>query len=84
MLNWEVPRLPVVADCAYGNSFEFRQQLGQRQLDYVMAVESKTVVWTADPNAVPVPPSAPRGRPRRYPPLASTPVPQDLPTVARE
>ena len=84
MLSWDVPRLPVVADCAYGNSFEFRQQLRQRQLDYVMAVEAKTVIWTEDPNVVPVPPSGPRGRPRRYPPLASTPVPQNLTTVARE
>ena len=84
MLNWEVPRLPVVADSAYGNSFEFREQLRQRQLSYVMAVEAKTVVWTEDPNAIPVPPSAPRGRPRRYPPLSSTPTPQDLATIARQ
>jgi len=84
MLSWEVPRLPVVGDSAYGNSFEFREQLRRRQLSYVMAVEPQTVVWTEDPNRVPVPPSAPTGRPRRYPPLASTPAPQDLPTVARQ
>src|SRR5215469_15327632 len=84
VLNWEVPRLPMVADSAYGNSFEFRAQLRQRQLTYVMAVEAKTVVWTEDPNAIPVPPSAPRGRPRRYPPLTSTPTPQDLTTIARQ
>ena len=84
MLSWEVPRLPVVADSAYGNSFEFREQLRRRGLCYVMAVEPTTVVWTQDPNAVPVPPSAPTGRPRRYPPLASTPVPQDLATLAKQ
>jgi len=84
MLSWEVPRLPVVADSAYGNSFDFREQLRQRELSYVMAGEPKTVVWTEDPNAVPVPPSAPTGRPRRYPPLASLNPPQDLPTVARQ
>ena len=84
MLSWEVPRLPVVADSAYGNSFEFREQLRRRPLSYVMAVEPTTVVWTEDPNAVPVPPSAATGRPRRYPPLASTPVPQDLTAVARQ
>ena len=84
MLSWDVPRLPVVADSAYGNSFEFREQLRQRELSYVMAVEPKTVVWTEDPNAVPVPPSAPTGRPRRYPPLRSTPAAQDLTTVARQ
>jgi len=84
MLSWEVPPLPVVADSAYGNSFDFRAQLRQRQLSYVMAVEKSTVVWTEDPNDIPVPPSAPTGRPRRYPPLEATPVPPDLATVARQ
>jgi SRSO17 transposase len=83
-LGWEVPRLPVVADSAYGNSFEFREQLRRRGLSYVVAVEPKTVVGKEDPKAVPVPPSSPTGRPRRYPPLASTPAPQDLATVARQ
>jgi SRSO17 transposase len=83
MLSWEVPRLPVVGDSAYGNNYEFREHLRRRQLSYVMAVEPTTVVWTQDPNAVPVPPSPPTGRPRRYPPLASTPAPQDLATVAK-
>ncbi len=84
MLSWEVPRLPVVADSAYGNSFEFREELRQRELAYAMAVEPTTVVWTEDPNTLPVPPSAPTGRPRRYPPLKSTPVPRDLATVAKQ
>jgi SRSO17 transposase len=84
MLSWEVPRLPVVADSAYGNTFEFREQLRRRGLAYVVAVEPTTVVWKEDPQGVPVPPSAPTGRPRRYPPLASTPAPQDLATVARQ
>ena len=77
-------RLPVVADSAYGNSFEFREQLRQRQLDYVVAVEPKTVVWTADPNAAAVPRSAPTGRPRRYPPSNLLPEAQDLAAVARQ
>ena len=84
MLSWEVPRLPVVGDSAYGNNYEFRQQLRRRQLSYVMAVEPTTVVWTQDPNAVPVLPSPPTGRPRRYPPLASTPAPHDLASVAKQ
>jgi SRSO17 transposase len=84
MVSWEVPRLPVIADSAYGNSFEFREQLRRRELFYVMAVEATTVVWIEDPNAIPVPPSAPTGRPRRYPPLNSMPTPQDLASVARQ
>jgi len=84
MLSWEVPRLPVVADSAYGNSFEFREQLRRRELFYGMSVEATTVVWIEDPNAILVPPSAPRGRPRRYPPLDSMPTPQDLASIARQ
>jgi len=84
MLSWEVPRLPVIADSAYGNSFEFREQLRRRELFYLMAVEATTVAWTEDPNAIPVPPSAPTGRPRRYPPLDSMPTPQDLASMARQ
>lgn len=84
MLSWEVPRMPVVADSAYGNSFDFRAELRQRQLSYVLAVEPSTVVWTQDPNARPVPLSAPTGRPRRYPPLEATPAPQDLTTLAQQ
>ena len=84
MLSWEVPRLPVVADSAYGNSFNFREQLRQRQLDYVVAVEPTTVVWTEDPNAVPVPPSPPTGRPRRHPPPSSLPPARDLKTIAQQ
>jgi SRSO17 transposase len=84
MLRWEVPRMPVVADSAYGNSFDFREELRQRQLSYVLAVEPSTVVWTQDPHVIPVPLSAPTGRPRRYPPLEATPAPQDLTTVARQ
>lgn len=84
MVSWEVPRLPVVADSAYGTSFEFRAQLRRRGLSYVVAVEPTTVAWKEDPKAIPLPPSAPTGRPRRFPPLASTPVPQDLTTVARQ
>jgi SRSO17 transposase len=84
MLRWEVPRMPVVADSAYGNSFDFREQLRQRQLSYVLAVEPSTVVWTQDPNAIPVPPSAPTGRPRRYPPREAMPAPQGLAAMAQQ
>jgi SRSO17 transposase len=84
MLSWGLPQLPVVADSAYGNDFDFREQLRRRKLSYVMAVEPKTVVWTADPNAVPLPPPRPTGRPRRYPPREAMQRPQDLATVARQ
>jgi SRSO17 transposase len=83
LLSWEIPRLPVVADSAYGNEFDFREQLRRRELSYVVAVEPSTVVWTEDPNALSLPPPRPTGRPRRYPPLASLPPPRDLSALAR-
>ena len=83
-LEWDLPRLPVVGDSAYGNDFDFRQQLRQRGLDYAMAVEPSTKVWTADPNAVALPPRKPTGRPRRYPPLKALPDPKDLLILAQE
>jgi SRSO17 transposase len=46
-LAWEVPRLPVVADSAYGNDFDFRAGLRQRKMSYAVAVEPTTKVWTS-------------------------------------
>lgn len=82
VLRWELPQLPVVADSFYGNDFGFREALRSRKLDYVMAVEPTTAVWSTDPN-VPLPRSAATGRPRRYPPKESLPVAQDLLTLAQ-
>jgi SRSO17 transposase len=83
VLNWDLPRLPVVADSAYGNEFGFRQALREKGLGYAVAVESTTKVWTDDPNQIPVPASKPTGRPRQFVPLASLPTPQDLLALAR-
>jgi len=81
-LAWKLPSLPVIGDSAYGNSFEFRQALRQRQLQYVMAVEPSTVVWTEAP-PVPVPPAKPMGRPRRYAPVSALPTARSLQEVAK-
>jgi SRSO17 transposase len=83
MLDWKVPKLPVVADTGYGNDFAFREHLRKRGLFYVMEVEPTTVVWTTDPN-VPLSPAHSRGRPRRYPKMSALPQPKDLRTIARE
>jgi len=82
-LDWELPHLPVVADSAYGNDFDFRQALRQRGLSYAVAVEPTTKVWTSDPKQIPVPASKPTGRPRKYAPPAALPTPQDLAELAR-
>jgi SRSO17 transposase len=81
--QWAVPVLPVIADSGYGNEFDFRQQLRQRDLPYVVEVEPSTVVWREDPN-LPLPTPKPTGRPRRYPPLEALPRPRNLKTVAEQ
>jgi SRSO17 transposase len=82
-LEWQLPKLPVVADSAYGNSFEFREGLRHRQLEYIVSVEPTTMVWTTEPNQ-PLPPKPKAiGRPRRYPALTDLPAAQSLLAVAK-
>jgi SRSO17 transposase len=81
--SWEVPARPLVADAFYGNDFGFRQALRQRQVAYVVEVESSTSVWTEDPN-LPWPPPKKNGRPRQYLPLEALPRPRNLQIVAQE
>lgn len=83
-LRWEVPRLPVVADSAYGNDFLFRAGLRARGLHYAVAVEPSTKVWSCDPNLVPVPASKKTGRPRRFAPVSALPEPLDLRSLAQQ
>lgn len=73
----------VLADSAYGNSFEFRAALSARELPYCMQVEPTTKAWTAPPAPSTPPPYQGLGRPRRRPPRAALPVPQDLATIAQ-
>lgn len=82
-LAWDLPRLPVVADWAYGNDFSFRQALGQRELPYAVAVQPNTKVWPDDPNQIPVPAGKPGGRPRKFVPPEALPEPQTLADLAR-
>lgn len=83
-LDWELPRLPVVADSAYGNDFAFRAALRERGLEYAVAVEPATKVWTSAPQVVELPPPKPRGRPRHRPLPESLPPAKDLAQVAGE
>jgi SRSO17 transposase len=82
-LAWEVPRLPVVADSAYGNDFDFRASLRERGLQYAVAVEPSTKVWTSDPAQAPVAARKPTGRPRQYPALKDLPEAKTLLDVAK-
>lgn len=66
VLKWGVPHLPVVADSAYGNDYDFRAGLRERGLQYAVAVEPSVKVWTSDPAQVAAAASQPTGRPRQY------------------
>jgi SRSO17 transposase len=83
-LQWNLPRLPVVADSAYGDEFAFREALRHRALPYAVSVRPTTKVWTQDPNQVPIPASKPMGRPRRFAPPEAFPAPKSLLEVAQE
>lgn len=80
---WDVPRLPVVADSAYGNDFDFRAGLRERGLQYAVAVEPSTKVWTSDPAQVLVAARKPTGRPRQYASLKDLPEAKTLAEVAK-
>jgi SRSO17 transposase len=84
VLTWDVPHLPVVADSAYGNDYDFRAGLRARGLQYAVAVEPTTKVWRSDPAQTPVAASKPTGRPRQYPALKDLPAAKTLAEVARD
>jgi SRSO17 transposase len=85
-LEWQLPRLPVVADADYGNDFEFRQALRQRGFAYVVAALKNTKVWLSQPRRAPMPPAHKgSGRVRRYAPWKTEmPAAMDLLTVAQQ
>jgi len=72
----------VVADAGYGNITEFRQELRERQLPYVVEVESTLVAWT-EPHQrqQPVRRAGQLGRPRvsKY---RDAPLPANVKTIA--
>jgi SRSO17 transposase len=81
--DWSLPAGTVLADSAYGNDFDFRQELRARQLGYAASVEPRTVVWLKDPQ-VPLPPPRRKGRPRRHPRMEDLPPVFSLLAVARK
>jgi SRSO17 transposase len=48
--GWGLQGRLVLADSAYGDVFEFRQGLRDRELDYVVQVSGDLVAWTKDPH----------------------------------
>jgi SRSO17 transposase len=62
MLGWGLPKLPVAADCAYGDVTAFRLGLEERGLDYAVAVSPTLSAYPAEATPV-APPYSGRGRP---------------------
>lgn len=83
-IAWDAPRGAVLADSFYGNDFSFRAALREQHLDYAVAVEPTTVVWSEDPNLVPVAASGKTGRPRQYSRLVDLPAAISLEKLARQ
>jgi SRSO17 transposase len=81
---WALPPGVVLADSAYGNDFDFRQELRTRRLGYAVTVEATTAVWLEDPN-VPLPDATgKKGRRWRHPRLEDLPSVHSLLGVASE
>ncbi len=81
-IAWDLPRGTVLADSFYGNDFAFRAALREKRLDYAVALEPTTVVWTDDPNQVPVMATGKIGRPRRHPRTQDMPATISLEKLA--
>ena len=62
-LDEEVPRGVVLADAAYGNDSEFRGELEQLGLEYVVGIQSSTTVWRAGQGPLPTKKYSACGRP---------------------
>ncbi len=45
--GWQIPLAPILADQAYGDDADFRSQLDELELEYVVAVAAKTGVYPA-------------------------------------
>lgn len=86
----DIPRGVVVADAAYGNDTEFREEITALGLPYMMAVQGTTSVWR--PGEAPLPPqkrSTTVGRPptlvrrtRRHAPISVVELAHELPATA--
>ena len=80
-LGWELPPGVVLADEAYGGSFEWRAALRERGLSYCVRVPGTTTGWQEEPRCGPPAPVRRGFRARRGPLLS--PEPQNLLTIAQ-
>jgi SRSO17 transposase len=84
-----VPTGVVLADAGYGGDTDFRTGLTERDLRYVVGIQSSTSLWPPGTGPLPPKPWSGRGRPPRrvrrgaeHKPLAAAALAQGLPAAA--
>jgi SRSO17 transposase len=63
--GWELPRAPILADCAYGDDSGFRTKLHAQELEYVLAVSAQISVYGPEASFAVPERNGSTGRPRR-------------------
>jgi SRSO17 transposase len=62
--SWQVPRAPILGDCAYGDDAKFRTRLHGLGCEYVVAVSAQASVYMGETTFVVGERQGPTGRPR--------------------
>jgi SRSO17 transposase len=65
--RWEIPKAPVLGDCAYGKNTELRERLDHADLEYVLSVSEEVSVFAPETDFRVPEHSAGRGRPKSRP-----------------
>jgi len=60
--RWGLPNRVIIADAGYGETTEFREELEDRKLPYVVGISGKVGVWSQAPDTK-IPPHRRRGGP---------------------
>ncbi|MGB9774836.1 MAG: IS701 family transposase [Bacteroidota bacterium] len=82
--GWGLQNRTVLADSLYGDTYEFRQGLRERGLDYIVQVSGELTAWTEDPHPS-EPPMKRGGRiPRKRFYAKDFPPPRTLCQIAKE
>jgi SRSO17 transposase len=82
--GWGLQGRLVLADSAYGDVFEFRQGLRDRELDYVVQVSGDLVAWTKDPHPAKPPMKGGGKIPRKRFYANDFPPPRSLCQIAKD
>jgi SRSO17 transposase len=65
--GWDVPKAPVLGDCAYGDNTQLRERIHDAELEYVLSVSAETTVFTPETTFAVPQRAGKSGRPRSRP-----------------